>query len=84
MSKRFWIFSLAALIGTLLVAASLVTTYRLQARDAVAAFGTDKNAALARSIFTATHADLVDLIEKSGSQDYPNRHSRFHQCGYPI
>lgn len=73
MTRRFWQFSLIALIGTIIVATALAVSYqRLSIRN-LTEISADKNTALARSLANTAHDPLNQLLLHSSGLNIRER-----------
>jgi PAS domain-containing protein len=81
MTRRFWQFSLIALIGTFIVAVALAVSYqRLSIRN-LTEISADKNTALARSLANAAHDPLNQLLRQSGGLNIRERRALASSSG---
>ena len=73
MTRRFWQFSLIALIGTIIVAVALDVSYQRLSIRSLSEMSADKNTALARSLANAARDPLNHLLRQSSGLNIRER-----------
>jgi len=69
MTRRFWRFSAIALIGIIVVAATLAISYGRLNINNLMELSADKNTVLARSLSNAARVQLLALLQQSSERD---------------